>query len=126
MVAPGVGPLFPESFRFLQATREGRPSLYVIHIDGVRALASIAGVPLNPDSYPMIVSGYTRLPRFHGLGFGRADDPVIKVLAGAVDTNIQIEERYGRTVLLGVRPRTNPFILDWIGETGRYTLIPMK
>jgi hypothetical protein len=126
VVAPGVGPVFPESFRFLQGTPEGRPQLYVIHIDGVRALASIAGVPLDPESFPLIVSGYTRLSRFHGLGFGRVDDPVVKVLAGAVDTLIQIEERYGRSVLLGLRPRTSPYILDWAPDSGRYVLTPIK
>ena len=126
VVAPGVGPLFPDAFRFLQATPEGRPTLYVIYIDGVRALASIAGAPLNPETFPMIVSGYARLPRFHGFGFGRSDDPVIRVLAASLDTHIQIEEKYGRTVLLGIRPRTHPYILDWDFSSGRYELLPMK
>jgi len=124
--APSIGPLFPDAHRFLHGTPAGRPSLYVIYLDGLHALASIAGLPVSPETFPLIVGSYQRLPRFHGFGFGRADDPLDAALVASVDTHIRVEEKYGRTVLLGVRPRTSPYILDWPDESGRYTLVPMK
>jgi len=121
----GVGPFFPEAHHFLRSTPEGRPSLYVISLDGLSALASIAGIPLNAETFPLIVGAYLRLPRFHGFGFGRSDDPLTRVMAAAVDTHLRVEERYGRTVLFGIRPRTNPYILDWGDDAGRYSLVQM-
>jgi len=120
------GPLFPEAFRFLQGTPEGKPSLYVIHLDGLHALATIAKLPLTAETFPMVIGAYAKLPRFHGLGFGRSDDPITKMVAAVVDTHLRLVERYGRNVILGVRPRTNPYILDWTDESGRYNLVPAK
>ena len=121
-----VGPIFPEAFRFLRATPEGKPSLYAIYLDGLNALAAIAGVPLAAETLPFIMAGYVRLPRFHGFGIGRSDDPVTQAVLAGVDTHIRVVERYGRSVLLGIRPRTNPFILDWTEPDGRYSLVPVK
>ena len=120
------GPIFPEAFRFLQGTLEGRPSLYVIYLDGLHALATIAGIPLTVETFPLIMGGYARLPRFHGIGFGRADDPLTQAVLAGVDTHIRLIEKCGRSVLLGMRPRTSPFILDWTDEGGRYGLVPIK
>jgi hypothetical protein len=123
--APSVGPLFPDSFQFLRGTPEGRPALYVIYLDGLHALAAVAGIPVNAATFPMVVGSYMRLPRFHGFGFGRSDDPLDNSLVASVETHIHVEERYGRTVLLGRRPRTTPYILEWPDESGRYSLLPV-
>jgi hypothetical protein len=61
----------------------------------------------------------------HGFGFGRNDDPLNGPLLQNLDIQIQIEEKYGRTLLLGRRPRTRPYLLDWIDPTGRYSLVPI-
>ena len=90
-----------------------------------QALSAVAGITLNPSSFPYVVGAYQRLPRFHGVGFGRSDHPITKVMAAAVDTHIRIAERYGRSVLFGVRPRTNPYLLDWTEGRGPYSLIPV-
>jgi hypothetical protein len=121
-----AGPMFPEAYRFLRGTLEGRPSLYVVYLDGLRAIATITGIPLTVETFPLIMGGYTRLPRFHGIGFGRTDDPLTRAIEAGVDTHVRLIEKYGRSVLLGVRPRTSPFLLDWTDKTGRYALVPIR
>ncbi len=121
-----ASPMFPEAYHFLRSVPERRPCLLVVYVDGLNAIAAVAGIPLNPAAVPMILGAYARLPMFHGFGFARSDDPLDKTLAMGIDTLIHVEEKYGRTVLLGLRPRTNPYFLDWTDEGGRYALIPMK
>lgn len=121
-----ASPMFPEAYHFLRSTPERRPCLLVVYVDGLNAIAAVAGIPLNPAAVPMILGTYARLPMFHGFGFARSDDPLDKTLAMGIDTLVHVEEKYGRTVLLGLRPRTNPYILDWTDEGGQYALIPMK
>jgi len=125
-IAPAVAPLFPDAYRFLLAAPEGRPSLYVIFLDGIAALASVAEIPMKVETYPLVVSSYMRIPRFHGFGFGRADDPITQALLRQVDTHLRVSEKYGRTLLFGMRPRTNPYILDWTDDSGRYSLVPVR
>ena len=122
---PGIGPLFSEAFDFLRGTAEGKASLYVVSLDGLEALAVVADVPLDASTFPFVVGTYARLPGFHGVGFGRSDDPLAKVLLSSVETHIRVEERHGRTLVLGVRPRTNPFLLDWSDPSGKYALLPL-
>ena len=124
--SPASHPLFPEAQRFLKETPAGRPALYVVYLDGLRALAAVGGITVTPETFAMIVGGYARLPTFHGIGFGRTDDPVYKPLAAVVDNLLHVESRYGRTVLYGIRPRTPPYILDWPGEGERYSLLPVR
>jgi hypothetical protein len=123
---PAAGaPLFPHAYRFLQETPEHHAALFVLYLDGLRALGAVGGFAVEPRTLPMIVGTYARLPRFHGFGFARADDPLEEPLAEGVDIQVHVEERYGRTVLFGTRPRTHPFILDWPEAGGRYALIPV-
>jgi hypothetical protein len=119
-------PIFQDAYKFLQGTPEGKPCLYALYLDGLHALANIAGVSLSPDTFPVVVQSYVRLPRMHGFGFGRSDDPLIGPLLQNLDIHIQIEEKYGRTVLFGRRPRTHPYLLDWTDGTGRYALVPIQ
>lgn len=98
----------------------------MVFIDGLSALATTAGFPINVETFPVVIGAYARLPGFHGFGFARTDEPLNKVLPGAVDTYLHVEARYGRTVLLGTRPRTNPYILDWPEGTDRYSLVPVR
>jgi hypothetical protein len=125
-IAPAVGPLFPDAFRFLQSAPDGKPALFVMYLDGIVALAAVAEIPVHIETYPLVVSSYMRIPRFHGLGFGRSDDPLLRGLLGEVDAHVRIAEKYGRTVLLGTRPRTSPYILDWTDASGRYSLVPVR
>jgi hypothetical protein len=125
-VAPPVGPLFPDAHEFLRGTPEGRPALFLISLDGLEALAAIAGLELNPSTYPYIVGVYSRLPGFHGIGFGRSNDPMTQGLVSQVDTHLRVEVIYGRPVVFGIRPRTNPYLLDWGAPGGRYSLVPLR
>jgi hypothetical protein len=123
--APAVGPAFPEAHRFLRDGVAGPPSLFVLSFDGLQALASVIGVAYQAALFPIILSAYVRLPRFHGLGFGRSDDPLAMAALPSAETHLRIREHCGRAIVFGVRPETQGFILDWTEDEGRYTLLPM-
>ncbi len=125
-VASPVRPLFREPYEFLRRTPPWRPALYAVSLDGLDAVAATGGATLTPSTYPATVGAYARLPGFHGIGFGATDHPLTRALVSSVDTQVRVEERFGRTVLFGVRPRTNPYLLDWAERGGRYSLVPLR
>jgi hypothetical protein len=121
---PG-SPLFPEAYRFLREQRTDGPRLFVLSLDGLRALSAVTGAVYHADTVSLIVSTYARLGRFHGIGFGVGDSPLMKAMLPAVDVHLRIHERYGWSVLVGMRPRTPPYLLDWGEPGGRYSLVPV-
>jgi len=124
--APGVGPIFPDAYRFLRGTPEGSPSVYAMSLDGLKASAAAAGVALNPVTLPAVLAAYARLPRFHGFGYGRADDPLAGALLTMVTTYLHLRVQCGRHVVQGLRPRTGAYVLDWPSDSGRFSLVPCK
>ncbi|HEV2520492.1 MAG TPA: ATP-binding protein [Thermoplasmata archaeon] len=119
----GVGPLFPEAYRFLKTRPETGPALYVMSLEGLRAATTAAGIPLDPTTIPVIFGAYARIPSFHGFGFGSPDDPLAVAVRSGVDTVLHTELVCGRNVVFGVRPQTAPFLLDWSDPRGRYSLV---
>lgn len=124
--APGVGPIFPEAHKFLRTTPESSPALYVLSMEGLKASAAVVGVTLNAATLPVVLASYARLPRFHGFGYGRGDDPLVAALLPMVTTQLHLQVICGRPVLHGERPRTSAFVMDWTGEGGRYGLLPCQ
>jgi hypothetical protein len=121
---PGVGPIFPDAHQFLRTAPGSAPAIYVMSIEGLKASAAAAGLELNPVTLPTVLSAYAKLPRFHGFGYGRGDDPVSAALMPVVSTGVQMQVLCGRTVLSGFRPRTGAFVLDWSNEQAPYSLLP--
>jgi hypothetical protein len=126
-VAPGsaVMAAFPEGYSFLRDGAPGAPSLCVLSFQGLQALASVSGVNYRMAVFPLIIASYVGLPRFHGLGFGRSDDPMTAALIPSLETHIKMQQRFGRTILYGVRPESQPYMLDWPTVDGQYTLDPL-
>lgn len=122
--APGVGPIFPDAHRFLRLAPGGGPSLYVMSVEGLKASAAAAEITLNAVTLPAVLAAYARLPKFHGFGYGRADDPLAGALLPMVDIQVGMEVRCGRPVLYGIKPRTPTYILDWPEPTRRLRLVP--
>ncbi len=122
--APGVGPVFPDAYHFLQRAPDGAPALYILSVEGLKASAAVVGLPLNPSTLPAVLASYTKLPRFHGFGYGQIDDPLSTALLPAVDSHLDLRMQYGRAVLTGQRPRTTTYVLDWPGSERRYQLVP--
>ncbi len=123
--APPLAPMFPEAHAFLRDARGNGPVLFVLSIDGLRALAMVAQVNYNESTLPHIVASYARLPRFHGIGFGRARDPFTQALLPSVDTYLKIRQAHGDAVVFGIRPPTPAYLLDWTRPDGRYSLVPI-
>jgi hypothetical protein len=120
--SPGVTPIFPDAFQFLRLAPDSGSALYVISIEGLKATAAMAEVPLNPLTLPSILASYARLPRFHGFGYGQASDPISTALLSMVTTQLHLQVICGRPVIHGVRPRSPAYILDWEGSDGRLNL----
>lgn len=124
--APGVGPIFPDAHKFLRTAPESTPSLYVLSMEGLRASAAAVGIALNAATLPSVLAAYARLPRFHGFGYGQADDPLATALLPMVSTLLHLQIVCGRPVLHGERPRTSAYVMDWTGDVGRYRLLPCQ
>jgi len=123
--AGSAAPLFPEAYRFLRQSVTNAPSLFVLSLDGLSALAAVRGVSYHPVIFPLVLTAYLRLPRFHGLGFGRSDDPLTQAALPSLEGHLKLQQRCGRTVIFGVRPETPGYMLDWAEADGRYSLVPM-
>jgi hypothetical protein len=121
--APPVVPMLREAHQFLRGTPEGRPCLMVITLDGLRSVASVAGFSYNPLTLPLIVSRYTHLPGFRGLGVGAVNDPLAEGLHPSLDLHLRVVEKYGRLILYGIHPPTPAFILGWPEEERGYSLL---
>lgn len=122
--APGVGPIFPDAHRFLGMAPPGAPAVYLLSLEGLKAAVAAAGLGLNATTLPAVLAAYGRIPRFHGFGYGRADDPLVPELLPLMDTIIHLQVACGRPVLSSLRPRSSSFVMDWPGNDGRYALIP--
>ncbi|HTW40357.1 MAG TPA: hypothetical protein VMF04_05840 [Thermoplasmata archaeon] len=123
-ISPGVGPAFPEAFRFLRDRPEGTPALYIARVEGVKAAIAAAGVQLDPDTIPAVVAYYTKLARYHLVLGGPPTDPVMTALLPMAETLLRLEMLYGRAALVGVRPVQRPLVLDWPDPKGPYSLVP--
>jgi hypothetical protein len=123
--APRIDPMFPEAYDFLKERPGDGLSLFALSLDGLRALAVMSGNSYDPSTFPLIVERYMRIDHFHGLGVGRAGDPLGQVLLPSAETWIRMRPRYGQVVATGVRPRTPAQLLDWNGTRRDFCLISL-
>jgi hypothetical protein len=124
--AARVAPFFAEGLKFLQGTPAGKPALYVLSLDGLRAVAAVTGVHYDPATFPLIVARYAQIPGFHGFAVRPSNDPLAAPLQGGAQTLIRAEAKLGRVFLTGTRPETVPHALSWEGEDYRFSLLPMR
>ncbi len=124
--ATRVAPAFAEAIRFLQGTETGRPAVFVLSFEGLRAVAAVTGVQYDPATFPLVAASYLRLPGFHAVVTARADNPLAATSEGIQDTSLRADSLYGRVFLSGIRPGTLPFILSWDEGDARYKLVPMN
>ncbi|HTP53905.1 MAG TPA: ATP-binding protein [Thermoplasmata archaeon] len=122
---PGVTSLFPEVYRFLRDHPAPGPALYVASLEGLRAAAQAAGVTITDSTLPAVAGFYMRLPRFHLLAYGSAEDPAARLLMPVAETLVHLEMAYGRPVIFGDRPNRPASILDWSGTDGRLNAVPV-
>lgn len=121
--ARAVSPIFTDAYQFLRATDTGKPALFVLSLDGLRALALVSGSSYDASTFPLIVSTYARLPGFIGVGVGNTGDPLSTALIPSLETHLKAVERYGRLLLFGLRPPTACFMMDWKAGSERYDLV---
>ena len=124
--AAPVPPTILDAHQFLQQGRSDRPSLFVLSLDGLNAVASVSGIRFRPELVPFMLATYMQLPKFHGLGFGRTGDPLFQASILSMKTHLKFQHRFGRTLIFGARPETQVYMLQWTDEEGRYSLLPMQ
>jgi hypothetical protein len=123
--APGVRALFPEVHRFFRDREEGTAVIMVGSFEGLRAAAAAAGVAIDATTIPVVLGTYAKLPRFHLFGYCDRTDPVVPHLRPGVDSLAELDIVHGRPVLLGIRPTTTPFLVDWPDPGGPFRLVPV-
>ena len=119
-------PAFPAAYQFLRDRRGDGPALFLLSVEGLNSLAKVAGTTYDPATFPLVISTYARLRGFHGVGYGGGESPLVKEMVPAVDVHVRIHQRYGRALLVGVRPPTPAYLLDWTDSSGRYSLVPLE
>ncbi|HTT34354.1 MAG TPA: hypothetical protein VMH78_00580 [Thermoplasmata archaeon] len=118
-------PMFPEAHEFLRTAPGSGPVLFVVSLDGLEALATVSRRPYDASTFPLVVTAYGRLARFHGFGGGRTRSALTRALIPSVDAHLKIRMIRGRSVVLGIRPRTAAHLLDYAEPDGRYRLRPI-
>jgi hypothetical protein len=122
---PTVEPAFPDAYTFLKNRPGDGTSLFVLSLDGLRALAVMTGTAYDPSTFPLIVEQYARISHFHGIGFARAGDPLGQGLLPAAETWIRLRQRYGHVVATGMRPTTPAHLIDWRGPMRDFALLSL-
>jgi hypothetical protein len=124
--AARVTPAFDDVVRFLRETEPGKPALYLLCFDGLRAVAAVTGIEYDPATFPIIVARYAQLPGFHGVAVARVGDPLAVTIQDHAETFLHADSRHGRLFLSGVRPETVLHGLSWGEGAAHYRLIPMS
>jgi hypothetical protein len=122
----GAGPIEPQlmgAYRFLQGAEPGRPVLYVIALDGLRAIAAASGLRLDPRALPLVISAIARLPRFHAFGVGRADDPLSPAFVPTLHRYLRLRMVDGQLVVHEAHPPGPCYLVEWGEPDGRYRLV---
>jgi GvpD gas vesicle protein len=129
-VSPGTGarvsPAFTEAYNFLLGKPARVPALFVLSLNGLRALASVTGVHYDPATFPLIVARYAKIPEFHGFTFAPDGDPLGAAARSHAERVLRADYRHGRVFITGVRPVTLPQALSWNGSDPRYQLTQMS
>lgn len=120
--AAPVRPVFEAAHQFLSAAAPGRPALFVVSFDGLKAIAAASRVRYDPSTFPVLVSAYQKIPGFCGLGIAAIGDPLAVSLDAGVRSLVRLEERYGRILVYGVRPPTPCYVLEWGAGADGYRL----
>jgi hypothetical protein len=123
--ATGIGPHFPDAYRFLRDKPESALSVLILSLDGVRSTVTAAGSSFDNVTAPVVLGAYTRLTGFHLFGYGDATDPAVPYVRSAVDRLLEADIVHGRPVVAGIRPKTSAYAFDWTEPDGRYRLVPV-
>jgi KaiC/GvpD/RAD55 family RecA-like ATPase len=98
-------------FNFLQeSANKGQVNVGIVWLAGLRGMAAASGVPYSPESFPSVISAYTRIPRTHVVLVGEANDPLMESVRPMASTQIRVRTARGRVFVYGIQPAT-PLLL---------------
>jgi hypothetical protein len=112
----------PLATRFLEGVAPGRPALYLVALDGLRAVAAAGRLDLDPSRLPGTMAAIVRLPRLHAFGVGREGDPLIAAFAPSLRRHLRLELREGHLTVFEPGAHGAAYLVDWPGTDGRYRL----
>ena len=121
--AHALAPQLPDAYRFLAETEPGRPALFLISLSGLRSLAAVAGLDLDPRTLPLLIQAYATLPRFVAFGFGAEDDPLARAFSPLLATKLRLDLLDGRAVLRATEPPGRAFLVEWPEDGRGYRLL---
>ncbi len=126
-----VGPVEDEgdsaAIHFLRdGASERTPSLLVVSLQGLAAVARANGLPVNDAmsaQLPEAFVGTIRGTAVHSIILGPRDSPILEPLRSIASVRIVISVRQGRIFLHGIAPWTPNLVLAEGGEDSPYHLL---
>jgi hypothetical protein len=92
---------------------------------GLKLLCQGAGVDYTPETAPRIAQQFIAGGTNHLMVIGSDGDPVFSALSDMASTFLRLNDRRGRVLISGVRPRTPAFLLAYAAEPAPYRLVRM-
>jgi KaiC/GvpD/RAD55 family RecA-like ATPase len=125
---PGADPQDNEISRFLRGrVKDGPPSLAIVFLSGLKALASSMKIPLTPemmDSFPAsIQSTLGASSKLHFVAVGGSKAAFFEPLVPLSAVHVRLRMRQGRAFLYGAKPWTPGFVLTEAANGGPFSLL---
>jgi hypothetical protein len=89
----------------------------------LKLLAQGAGIEYTPESAPRIAQQFIASNACHLMVLGQDGDPVFSTLGDMAMLYLRFQDRRGRVLVSGVRPRTPAYLLAYAPEPAPYRLI---
>ena len=109
---PGEPPLFPSAKEFLfSSPGETGPLVVQFSLEALRELAIQRGLFLEPPTFGGMMQQFLQNRPVHVMVGGFTDDPWLPPARALAALHLRIQDRYGRCLVYGQRPRTSGFVL---------------
>jgi KaiC/GvpD/RAD55 family RecA-like ATPase len=113
-----------EAVEFLEKpATPGSPNAAFQWHRALKLLAQGAGIEYTPESAPRIAQQFLTSNACHLMVLGQDGDPVFSTLGDMAMLYLRFQDRRGRVLISGVRPRTPAYLLGYAPEPAPYRLM---
>jgi hypothetical protein len=116
--------LLPQTIDFLRERNARDKGNAAFHWHrALKLLAQGAGIEYTPETAPRIAQQYLASGACHLMVFGQNGDPIFRILADMATLYLKFQDRRGRVLVSGVRPRTPAYLLSYADDPAPYRLM---
>jgi hypothetical protein len=116
--------LLKESIEFVNQLNEpDSPNAAFQWHRALKLLAQGAGIEYTPESAPRIAQQFLASNACHLMVLGHDGDPIFSTLGDMAMLYLRFQDRRGRVLVSGIRPRTPAYLLSYGVEPAPYRLI---